>query len=75
MPEQITTYRCPRCGSYDTRKSIRRGIFDSFVRMFDYQPFRCRSCQNRFQRKTGKSPEDERAAREAKAEARLNDEA
>ncbi len=62
MPEETnvwtpdaTTHKCPRCGSHDTRKSLPRGMFDTFVLMIGRWPYRCRKCSHRFIRKVPKS--------------------
>jgi hypothetical protein len=43
--------RCPGCGSFDTRHSIRGGALDAAMRLFHKRPFRCRSCRTRFYRR------------------------
>ncbi len=43
-----TGYRCPSCGSSDTRVSLTRGVSDLFMFLFDYTSARCRNCDTRF---------------------------
>ena len=61
MPEETnvwtpeaTTHKCPNCGSHDTRKSLPRGVLDTFILMFGRWPYRCRKCSYRFIRKVPK---------------------
>jgi hypothetical protein len=41
---------CPNCTSVDVRRSVRKGMFDEFLRLFSIAPFRCRSCRHKFYR-------------------------
>jgi DNA-directed RNA polymerase subunit RPC12/RpoP len=43
--------RCPNCGGADIRHSLRRGILDWLMNVFDKAPFRCRRCERRFYRR------------------------
>jgi transposase-like protein len=39
---------CPKCGSYDVRRSRGGGLRASLARVFGRYPLRCRSCRRRF---------------------------
>lgn len=41
---------CPNCTSLDVRRANRKGIFESFLRLFSIAPFRCRACRHKFYR-------------------------
>ena len=43
-----TSRRCPSCGSHDTRASVKKGVADMFMFLFDYSVARCRNCDTRF---------------------------
>jgi hypothetical protein len=39
---------CPKCNSYDVRRSHRKGLLESlFLPLFLLRPFRCNACQSR----------------------------
>jgi|HubBroStandDraft_4_1064222.scaffolds.fasta_scaffold3291325_1 uncharacterized protein with PIN domain len=40
--------RCPRCKSYDMRRSMRRNFIDVVLELIDLAPYRCRSCRRLF---------------------------
>jgi len=41
---------CPNCTSVDVRRANRKGIFETFLRLFSIAPFRCRACRHKFYR-------------------------
>lgn len=41
---------CPNCTSVDVRRANRKGVFETFLRLFSIAPFRCRACRHRFYR-------------------------
>jgi transposase-like protein len=43
--------RCPRCKSYDVRRSGRRNFIDVVLELMDLAPYRCRSCRRLFHNK------------------------
>ena len=62
-------YRCPNCGSKDTRKSYPRGLLDTIMIALNRSPYRCRRCHKRFIRKlkTREDWQEEQVAAEAAA--------
>jgi transposase-like protein len=40
--------RCPRCQSYDVRRSMRRNFIDVVLELIDLAPYRCRDCRRLF---------------------------
>lgn len=41
-------FQCPKCGSYDTRRSNTEGWVVAFFQIMGRWPFRCRNCRGRF---------------------------
>jgi hypothetical protein len=41
---------CPNCTSVDVRRANRKGMFETFLRLFSIAPFRCRACRHKFYR-------------------------
>jgi len=41
---------CPNCTSVDVRRANRKGVFETFLRLFSIAPFRCRACRHKFYR-------------------------
>ncbi len=50
--ETSQTRRCPACGWTDVRRSMAKGFLDGLVRLVGLLPYRCRSCGQRFYRRT-----------------------
>lgn len=51
--------RCPRCGSFDIRRSSSQGLIATIFQMFGREPYRCRSCRRRFYRPGHAVPHDD----------------
>ena len=49
--ENAKSVCCPKCGSYDVRRSYPKGLFDAFSIARGKPPLRCRRCNYRFYRK------------------------
>jgi predicted nucleic-acid-binding Zn-ribbon protein len=45
------TQSCPGCGSHNVRESHSERLLDFLVELFNFVPFRCRHCRNRFYRR------------------------
>jgi hypothetical protein len=43
--------RCPRCMSYDVRRSMRRNFIDVVLDLIDLAPYRCRFCRRLFHKR------------------------
>jgi hypothetical protein len=41
---------CPNCTSTNIRRTIRKGLFEEFLRLFFVAPFRCKACRHKFYR-------------------------
>jgi transposase-like protein len=44
---------CPKCGSTDVRRSMRRKMMDYVLGQIGLAPYRCRNCRSRFFRPVG----------------------
>jgi hypothetical protein len=49
--ESAQPVRCPKCSSYDVRRSYPKGLLDAFMNVRGWTPLRCRRCTYRFYRK------------------------
>jgi hypothetical protein len=49
--ESAQSVRCPKCRSYDIRRSYPKGLLDAFMNSRGRLPLRCRRCSYRFYRK------------------------
>ncbi len=63
--------RCPKCGSPDVRRSVRRRMLDFVLARIGLAPYRCRNCRTRFFRQTSQARAGARAAEQRREEARL----
>jgi hypothetical protein len=39
---------CPKCRSMEVRRSRRRSVFDRFLGLMGFMPYRCLACYQRF---------------------------
>jgi hypothetical protein len=49
--ERAKSIRCPKCTSYDVRRSYPKGLLDAWMARLGSTPLRCRRCSYRFYRK------------------------
>ncbi len=50
-PESAKSIQCPKCRSYDVRRSYPKGLLDAFMTRRGSTPLRCRRCNYRFYRR------------------------